>query len=568
MNSRTDHYFNTSKWFLLSAVFFLVGINAPAQSFHQVSFPSTDDFDITADLYHLDKSAPTLILFHQSVSSRGEYRTIAPRFNEMKFNCLAVDLRWGKQDFWNKVPNESAKRNGTFEVVDSYEETTEYQVTKVWPIIWKAYEDMKASIAYLKKSGYNEEIVVMGSSFSAMMIFKLVSDGLPIDGIVAFSPGEYHPEKDRLLASWTSDIALPVYISGGVGEKEMVEQVRSSFPSDADVRLHYSKGRHGASVLINQENDWPPLNQFLSRFHQEKKAIGFSVLKTNRKSEVWDESRMKPINAWYWYPLSDGEAPTKMSRMEYVTKINPDKTEEENLETYKRIVNSLTADTLTDNSITSYLRGNAAAALDVHFSDKNFPLIVLSGAHPIYFVTLAEQLGLAGFNVVCVPRAGMKKGERLPFSREGVEEYREDMNTVLDYLDQEGLTDMNNLSFISWSFEGVPSLEVALERKTDIFISLDSSIGYAYGMSLLPAKSIKELPFKLLHYTGSGMDYGKDLNLLESNSDIRIIKKFDLVHSDFTSLKSIIIPKLGGEASPDLYGELVEDLLSFLKNTP
>ena len=44
----------------------------------------------------LPANAPVLVLFHQAGWSRGEYREIAPKLNELGYICLAIDQRSGK----------------------------------------------------------------------------------------------------------------------------------------------------------------------------------------------------------------------------------------------------------------------------------------------------------------------------------------------------------------------------------------------------------------------------------------------------------------------------------------
>lgn len=530
----------------------------------EVQFHSSDGLSITADLYHTSKKNPTLILFHQSVSSRGEYREIAPRFQKMGFNCLAVDLRWGKKDFWSKVSNETARRNGTYAIVDNYENTKEYQLNQVWPIIWKAYEDMKASLNYLKGEGYEEEIVVVGSSFSAMLVFKMVADKLPVDGIVAFSPGEYHPEKGDMLSLWANKVTLPVYMSAGSGELEMVEEVREAISPGSKVVIHQSTGRHGASVLMSEEDDWPPLNDFLKQFIREE-AIGFRHLSLNRYSKEWSDSR-KSINAWFWYPVYNGQSGNYTTR-EYLKYINPAKSQEENAKTFNRIVQSLTNDSTTHAELDRFLEAIIAVDFEAAEPVEGTPLVVLSGAHPIYFVGLAEKLTQAGFAVLSVSRSGIKQGERLSFTMEGVAEYKQDLTTTLTYLQTEKLVDTSIASYISWSFEGVPTLQLAMEKGARHFISLDSSIGYGYGKDLLEGIiNTFEWDFPVIHYTGSSMDYGKDLELLTRFSEeIRIARFFDFSHAQFTSLQSITLPEISESSPIKEYENLVEEIISHLK---
>jgi len=89
--------------------FALLTISARAKDpYEKITFNSTDGLTITADLYspHKKLSTPFIILCHQARSSRGEYREIAPRLNELGFNCMAIDQRSG--DSLKGIENETA----------------------------------------------------------------------------------------------------------------------------------------------------------------------------------------------------------------------------------------------------------------------------------------------------------------------------------------------------------------------------------------------------------------------------------------------------------------------------
>ena len=74
--------------------------------FLTITFSSADDTQLTADVYapH-DKSNPFIVLCHQAGWSRGEYRDIAPKLNQLGFNCMAIDQRSGEAV--NDVANET-----------------------------------------------------------------------------------------------------------------------------------------------------------------------------------------------------------------------------------------------------------------------------------------------------------------------------------------------------------------------------------------------------------------------------------------------------------------------------
>ncbi|RLD20113.1 MAG: hypothetical protein DRI71_10755, partial [Bacteroidetes bacterium] len=91
----------------------------------QITFPSTDGLELTADLYITnDKTAPFIVLFHQARWSRGEYLEIALKLNMLGYNCMAVDLRSGGEV--NGVNNESftaaKKAMKATQYIDAYQD--------------------------------------------------------------------------------------------------------------------------------------------------------------------------------------------------------------------------------------------------------------------------------------------------------------------------------------------------------------------------------------------------------------------------------------------------------------
>ena len=99
-----------------------------------ITFDAKDGLSVTADLYKTaDESAPYIILFHQAYSSRGEYKTIAPRLNSLGFNCLAVDQRSGL--YCKGVKNQTAAKAGKLGLDRKY---------------IHALPDLRASLSYVR----------------------------------------------------------------------------------------------------------------------------------------------------------------------------------------------------------------------------------------------------------------------------------------------------------------------------------------------------------------------------------------------------------------------------------
>ena len=225
-----------------------------------VSFKSSDGLLITADSYiaHRSNTTPLILLFHQAGSSRGEYNEIAPRLNNLGFNCIAVDLRSG--EYSRGKDNETAIRAGKKNLPTSYAD---------------ALPDMIAALRYARNKYPNSKTIAWGSSYSAALSLKIAGDySQLVDGIVAFSPGEYfsHLGKSK---TWIRDsakfIKVPTFITSSKKEAEswaaiyeMIEtRNRQSF-------IPKTAGKHGSKALWKKYADseayWAALTAFLNKF--------------------------------------------------------------------------------------------------------------------------------------------------------------------------------------------------------------------------------------------------------------------------------------------------------------
>ncbi len=120
-------------------------------------FKARDGVNITADLYMTSAAeAPFILLFHQAGYSRGEYKEIAPKLNQLGFNCLAIDQRSG--DKVNGIINEThidaKKLNKPTQYID-------------------AIPDLEAAYAYVRNKLNPNKMIIWGSSYSAALTFFL-----------------------------------------------------------------------------------------------------------------------------------------------------------------------------------------------------------------------------------------------------------------------------------------------------------------------------------------------------------------------------------------------------------
>lgn len=225
----------------------------------RVVFKAQDKVPITADLYAPNAAtSPMIILFHQAKYSRGEFLDIAPKLNEMGFNCLAVDLRSG--DACNGV------RNETHAYADSIHLKTRYT---------DAYNDMRMAVSYARSKYPSAKIILLGSSYSASLSLKLAAD-FPkgLSAVAAFSPGEYFAvygwSRDIIQISATR-IKCPVFISSSASEVDDWQKIYDAIPvATKSSFVPTSDGMHGAKALWTNfpqhKEYWTALEKFLVKF--------------------------------------------------------------------------------------------------------------------------------------------------------------------------------------------------------------------------------------------------------------------------------------------------------------
>ncbi len=237
-------------------IIILAILSLPLPVKETITFPAGDGVTITADLYAPHpKDAPMILLFHQAGWSRGEYNEIAPKLNEMGYNCLAVDLRAG--GVINGVVNqthESAK--------GLYKETRYIDGLK----------DIEASIQYVRKNLASGQVIIWGSSFSAALVLKVTGDHPEwVDAALAFSPGEYFTSQGQsrdYISSSASNIARPVFITSAHNEKSNWWGIYVAI-SDMDKTYFWpsTTGNHGSRALWSKFPDspdyWEKVKSFL-----------------------------------------------------------------------------------------------------------------------------------------------------------------------------------------------------------------------------------------------------------------------------------------------------------------
>ncbi len=222
-----------------------------------IYFKSGDGVQVASELYMIHpKTAPFIVLFHQANWSRGEYNEIAPKLNELGYNCMAVDLRSGGRV--NDVQN-ITKQNALKAMKD-----TQYI---------HSLPDMKAAVIYAKENFSQGKVILWGSSYSSALALKLAGDmpGL-VSAVLAFSPGEYFTSQGKprnFITSSAVKISQPAFVTSARDEKNNWWGIYVAIPSGKKrYFLPKTAGNHGARALWQKFPDskeyWRAVEDFLN----------------------------------------------------------------------------------------------------------------------------------------------------------------------------------------------------------------------------------------------------------------------------------------------------------------
>lgn len=219
-----------------------------------VVFKAEDGLGVVADKYFTSDSLPWVLMFHQAGSSRGEFRDIAPKITKLGYNCLAVDLRHGREI--NFIPNETAiaAQSGNY--------SSEMQ---------DAITDMNAAADWVAERS-NKQVILFGSSFSASLAMISAVNNSRVKAVISFSPGEFfgHPE---IVQNAVAGLEIPLFIASTRREYPYVTELSSGISNRYKTIFSPAEtsGTHGAKALWessehNQEY-WLALLLFFNRIN-------------------------------------------------------------------------------------------------------------------------------------------------------------------------------------------------------------------------------------------------------------------------------------------------------------
>ena len=206
---------------------------------HQIHFYGPDSLKIYGDLYKTNKDANTIVLFHQGGSNaRAEYRTIIPELTAMGYNILAVDLFLGGQRYG------SFNRTISGVALDNFKNPSSY---------CDDYDNMVATLQYVKQQGFTGKTIIWGSSYSATLAIKLGSEYTnDVAGVLSFSPAAGPPMQDCQPNAYIEAISVPLIILKPPNEMGS-ENAKTQFELAAKhghQAYAAEAGVHGSSMLV------------------------------------------------------------------------------------------------------------------------------------------------------------------------------------------------------------------------------------------------------------------------------------------------------------------------------
>ena len=238
---------------LRAGAFFLVMCLTTLANAEPIVLDAKDQVKVYGTYYGTgDKSKPIVLLFHMAGSNSSEYAPTAPRLVQLGFNALAIDQRSGGSAFGKT--NETVKALGR---------SAGFQ---------QALPDLEAALAWVASSGHTGKVIVVGSSYSASLVFVLAAQNAgKIAGLAAFSPGEYFGGSTvKSAAAKLQNVRVFVSSASDSGEVSEARSIVEAVPGNAKSQLAAKRAPHGASSLrldangSGQAEVWGAFEQFLA----------------------------------------------------------------------------------------------------------------------------------------------------------------------------------------------------------------------------------------------------------------------------------------------------------------
>lgn len=220
-------------------------------SVYDIQFPSQDSLKISAKIYEIDRSSPVILLCHQARYNLHEYDEIAPKLNELGFNCVAIDQRSGGE-------------------LNGFENTTFFQAQKMgFPTDYLDAEKDIISAIKFSSDLFQQDIVLWGSSYSATLALYQASEIENVKAVISFSPGNYFSSEKGSLIDILKEVNKPIWITSSLKEHEEVSSLLKNKLKNQVVFKPSTSGLHGSKALWNNHDGrgeyWNSLILFLNQ---------------------------------------------------------------------------------------------------------------------------------------------------------------------------------------------------------------------------------------------------------------------------------------------------------------
>ncbi len=219
--------------------------------FNPITFESIDGLQISANLYEVEPERPIILLCHQGLFNKFEYADIAPKLNQLGFNCLAIDQRSGGMigDHQNETYNRALEEGINTDFLE-------------------AQRDIEASIGFLKKR-YRRKIIIWGSSYSSILVLNL-GNSKSVKAVISFSPSDFFKGELPLIEDVIRDLKKPYFITSSKKESEKLLPIMNRI-KQRNRQIHFvpeGEGFHGSKTLWDGQPSadeyWVALTNFLT----------------------------------------------------------------------------------------------------------------------------------------------------------------------------------------------------------------------------------------------------------------------------------------------------------------
>jgi hypothetical protein len=91
-----------------------------------------------------------------------------------------------------------------------------------------------------------------------------------IDGILAFSPGEYFKIEGKEIKDYASKVKCPIFITSAKNEAKQWKVIYDAVKTDKKYFLPIEEGKHGSKALWSSNSDhkeyWTAVKEFLLQY--------------------------------------------------------------------------------------------------------------------------------------------------------------------------------------------------------------------------------------------------------------------------------------------------------------